>query len=107
MTFTVGWGPSGNIHLPNGGPYDERLGYARLPSFIEALSAHHFVVERQATLSPRLGQFGADNSYPIYREKGQAGLALLDRAVAPLYTTRYPERTYADLKAVPPLLIDT
>jgi len=24
MTFTVGPGPSGNIHFPNGGPYDER-----------------------------------------------------------------------------------
>ena len=107
MTFTVGPGPSGNIHFPNGGPYDERLGYARLPSFIEALSADHFVVERQATLSPRLDQFGADNGYPIYREKGQAGLTLLDRAGAPLYTTSYPERTYGDFKAVPPLLVDT
>jgi membrane peptidoglycan carboxypeptidase len=107
MTFTVGPGPSGNIHFPNAGPYDDRLGYARLPSFIEALSAHHFVVERQATLSPQLDQFGAVIGYPIYHEKGQAGLSLLDRAGAPLYAASYPERVYGDFKVVPPLLVDT
>src|ERR1700730_5967205 len=39
MKFTVQPGPSEIIRFPKSGPYDERLGYALLPSFIEALSA--------------------------------------------------------------------
>jgi membrane peptidoglycan carboxypeptidase len=107
MTFMVRPGPSGNIHFPTGGPYDERLGYARLPLFIEALSTHHFMIEHQATLSPRLDQFSAANDYPIYHEKGRAGLTLLDRAGASLYAASYPERAYGDFTAVPPLVVDT
>jgi membrane peptidoglycan carboxypeptidase len=107
MTFTVAPGPSQDIHFPTGGPHDERLGYAKLPSFIEALSTRHFVVEHQAVPSPRLDQLGAADGYAIYHEKGRAGLAVLDRAGAPLYAASYPERTYGDFTAIPPLVVDT
>jgi len=34
MKFKVQPGPSEDIRFPKSGPYDERLGYAQLPSFI-------------------------------------------------------------------------
>jgi len=57
MKFTGQQGPSEDIRFPRSGPYDERLGYARLPSFIEALSARHFAVAQQARWSPPLERF--------------------------------------------------
>src|ERR1700761_1038776 len=64
MKFTVQPGPSEDIRFPKSGPYDERLGYAQLPSFIEALSARHFVVMRQAQWSPPLQRFVDEGGYP-------------------------------------------
>jgi hypothetical protein len=37
MTFAVENGPSRAIEFPKTGPYDERLGYTRLPDFISLL----------------------------------------------------------------------
>ena len=48
MSFAVRPGPSDSIVFPKWGPYDERLGYVGLPSFIASLSAHNFAVQRQA-----------------------------------------------------------
>ena len=58
---------------PKSGPYNERLGYAQLPSFIGALSARHFVVTQQARWSPALERFVGQGGYPIYGEKARAG----------------------------------
>src|SRR5256885_4677358 len=44
MKFSVRPGPSEEIRFPKWGPYDERRGYAQLPSFTEALGARHFAV---------------------------------------------------------------
>jgi len=51
MTFEVRPGPSDAIRFPRWGPYDERLGYTRLPSFIASLTARHFGIARQAQWS--------------------------------------------------------
>ena len=56
-SFSVEPGPSETIVFPKWGPYDERLGYTGLPSFIASLSAHGFSVERQAKWSPPLTRF--------------------------------------------------
>src|SRR5215469_6290931 len=55
--FTVRPGPSETIVFPKWGPYDARLGYASLPSFIASLKAHGFSVERQAEWSRPLTRF--------------------------------------------------
>jgi hypothetical protein len=36
MNFAIRSGPSEAVRFPKWGPYEERLGYARLPSFIES-----------------------------------------------------------------------
>src|SRR6266851_3971005 len=107
MTFTVEPGPSAAIRFPEAGPYDRRLGYAQLPSFIDRLSARHFVVERQARQSPLLGRFIDAGGYAVYHEKAQAGLVLRDRTGTPLETARYPSAAYPGFAAVPPLVAHT
>ena len=75
MTFAVEPGPSTAIRFPEAGPYDRRLGYAQLPSFIDRLTARHFVVESQARQSPLLGRFIDAGGYPVYHEEfaGRSG----------------------------------
>jgi membrane peptidoglycan carboxypeptidase len=107
MNFAVRPGSSETIRFPKWGPYDERLGYARLPSFIGSLSARHFVVTRQAEWSPSMDRFVDRGSYAIYREKSRAGLKLLDRDKIPLYQASYPERIYDDFNSIPPVVVDS
>jgi membrane peptidoglycan carboxypeptidase len=107
MNFTVRPGSSDTIHFPIWGPYDERLGYAKLPSFIDTLSARHFVVTRQAQWSQSLDDFVENGGYAIYDEKSRAGFELFDRDRNPLYRVRYPERIYENFQSIPPLVIDS
>lgn len=104
MTYRVAPGPSAAIVFPKYGPYDKRLGYAELPRFVQSLSAHSFAVARQARWSPALLDFVADGGYAVYREKERAGLELFGRDGAVLYRARYPELTYRDFAAIPPIV---
>lgn len=79
LTFRVEAGPNPSIRFPQQGPYDSWLGYIQLPAFLDKLSAHGYLVEAQARISPRLRKFMDLGVYPIYREKTQAGLRILDR----------------------------
>lgn len=105
MSYSVTPGPSETIVFPRWGPYDERLGYTALPSFIGSLSAHGFAVERQAEWSNPLTHFVRDGGYAIYGEKPRAGLKLYDREQNQLYQASYPERAYPDFASVPPLVV--
>jgi membrane peptidoglycan carboxypeptidase len=107
MSFAVGPGASSSIRFPKWGPYDERLGYAGLPSFIASLGAHHFAVQRQAEWSPELDRFVDDGGYAIYREKARAGLHLYDRDGNPLYAATYPEGAYRDFNSIPPIIVNS
>src|SRR5579859_6269570 len=107
MSFTLAEGPSTETRFPKAGPYDQRLGYAQLPSAIEALRARHFVVERQAVPSARLREFIDLGGFALYREKDHAGLQLLDRAGASIYATQYPQRRYGEFPAVPSMVAST
>src|SRR5690349_11566435 len=44
LNYTVAEGPSPSIRFPKPGPFDERLGYSRLPQFLERLTGEHFVI---------------------------------------------------------------
>ena len=107
LTYRLAPGPSPSVPYPHTGPYDTRLGYTRLPDFVDRLEAGGYRVEQQAHPSPGLSQLAAWGFYPPYREKTRAGLEVLDRAGRPLYVTRYPELVYDRFDAVPPLLINT
>lgn len=107
MTYYTDAGPSDGIRFPDAGPYDERLGYARLPGFIHALQEDGYLVERQARMSPDLQRFMDFGGFALYAEKPQTGLTVTDRRGEVIHVARYPERIFADFDAVPPLIVGT
>jgi hypothetical protein len=104
MTYTVQPGPS-PVTYPVTGPYDERLGYARVQQFSRKLTSGPFQVEAQARVSPWMSGMTRFGVFPIYREKSQAGLRILDRNGLPLFGARYPSRVYESFQKVPPRVV--
>jgi membrane peptidoglycan carboxypeptidase len=106
--FQVEPGPADTIRFPGAeaGPYDQRLGYARLPVFIDRLAARDFTVTAQARPSAQMLALQDHGLFAIYRERNQAGLMLQDCRGDTLYAERLPRRVYERFDAVPPLLVD-
>lgn len=100
-------GPSASIRFPRSGPFDERLGYTRIPAFVDALRGQGYEIGAQARQSQALLDYTRRGFFAPYPEKAQAGLRVLDCRAVPLFDERYPQRVYADFDAIPPLLIDT
>src|SRR6476660_1833239 len=67
MTFAVESGSNRAIEFPRIGPYDERLGYSKLPNFISSLSLNRYAVDAQARWSPRLERAVKLGTFPIYQ----------------------------------------
>ncbi len=107
MTYTVVPGESLTTRFPDAGPYNQRLGYARMPVFIEALKQQDFTIDRQAEISPTMRSFIDYGGFHIFPEKAQAGLAVLDRTGRDIYLTRHPERVFPSFEAIPPLIVET
>lgn len=111
MGFSLREGPNPAARYPTQGPYNERFGYSALPGQLRALtgdpSGPLYTIEAQAALSPALDRFMAGGGFPIYHEKTQAGLTLLDRNGHVMHSARYPERVFARFDEVPPLVADT
>ncbi|MEE8303004.1 MAG: transglycosylase domain-containing protein [Candidatus Tectomicrobia bacterium] len=108
LTFRVGAGPSPSVRFPTTGPYNRRLGYTNLPAFLERLmAAGTYMFESQARLSPRLQQIIDAGLFPIYREKTQAGLHILDRHGGELFAAQYPNHIYAAFDAIPDRIVQT
>lgn len=104
-TFTLGQGSNGEMVFPKEGPYDQRLGYNQLKEALPRLAKAGFVVTAQARQSEGFRELTGRGLYPIYREKSQAGLTVLDRNGEPIYATRYPERQYDRFEAIPPVVV--
>ena len=51
QTFPVKPGPNDSARYPNSGPYDLRLGYHDLPTFLDRLRSRGYVVAQQAVPS--------------------------------------------------------
>jgi len=107
LSYKVESGASDAIRFPTTGPYDERLGYSRLPSFSQALKSRGFAVTAQARMSQSLLSLTEEGLFPAYHEKSAAGLELFDCNARPFYSLRYPERRYDRFESVPPLIVQT
>jgi membrane peptidoglycan carboxypeptidase len=107
MAFAPTPGPNPAARFPGDGPYDQRLGYAQLPSSVSALVGRGYVIERQAVSSPTLAWFVGHGFYAPYQQKDQAGLTLYDRTGTLLHEARYPAATYHDFAEIPPLVVAT
>ena len=107
LTYRVEQGPSAAIRFPEAGPFDERLGYSRLPALVARLAEKNFAVDAQARLSPALLDLSDRGYFAPYREKTQAGLQIFDCSGEPLFLARHPEHIYARFDAIPPLVLNT
>ncbi len=107
MAFAVQPGPADDAQFPTNGPYDERLGYTGIPSFVKRLTAKGFAVDHQAAPSERMRVFASSNGYAIYREKNQTGLSVLDQTGQPIFAKSFPRWTYTEFRTVPPLVANT
>lgn len=106
-TWTVGEGPSASIRFPASAPYDDRLGYARLPALLEKLTARDFRVSRQALWSTDLINIVDARLFPPYAEKIQAGLSIQDCRHDRLFDDRYPARVFASFEGMAPALVNS
>ena len=107
LDTTLGAGAAPAIELSRPGPYDERLGYSRQPHELERLHQDGWRVVAQARLAPLHERLVRLGMAPVYREKTQTGLTILDVEGRPFYEVRYPNRVYGDFASVPPLVAQT
>lgn len=105
-TWKLEPGADSGIWLPSSGPYEQRLGYAQLRDFLPRMAAAGFSVTAQARQSQGFRDIVGQGFFPIYREKSQAGLSILDRHDRPLYDSQYPRLQYASFEAIPPVLVE-
>jgi membrane peptidoglycan carboxypeptidase len=107
LTSALGDGPSDRIRFPGDGPHDRRFGYSRVPAALQSASDRGFHVVAQVRVSERFAELVDRGVSPIFREKTQAGLRILDRRGATLFASPYPERVYSSLDAVPAVVWQT
>ena len=106
MTYTLGAGESKSCISAPHGPYDQRLGYASLPDFSQKLKARNFNVARQAQASETMIKFVDKGLFPIYPEKIQAGLKILDRHERSIFTQSYPKRIFRSFSEIPEMVVE-
>ena len=107
LRWEVKSGPNGGLHLSQAGPYDMRLGYSRLPEFLQNLTDRGFHVHAQARISPRMKKLVEQGLFVPYREKSQTGLEIVDGTGQPLYRAVFPTRVYENFESVPPLVTNS
>lgn len=107
MGFALQAGPSpaGTVRYPADGPYDQRMGYAHLPDYLERLQTKDFKVSAQARMTPAMVEGIDQGLFAPYREKTQQGLSVYDCRKQPLFAVQYPERSYPSFEQTPALLV--
>jgi membrane peptidoglycan carboxypeptidase len=105
LRYTVEPGRSEKIHFPSHGPFDQRLGYTRLPEFESRLLARGYDITHQARFSPALLDYSRRGFFPPYQEKTQAGLSIEECRGESLYLFRHPHRQYPSFEAIPPIVL--
>ncbi|MGR9012092.1 MAG: transglycosylase domain-containing protein [Gammaproteobacteria bacterium] len=101
-------GRSSAIRYPDHGPYDQRLGYTLLSAEIARLEKSGYSVTTQASISPLMSRLVDDYGlFPIYQEKTQTGLRIVDQSDQTIFSAVYPAHGYADFNAIPPLVLNT
>ena len=104
LDYQIEPGASSSIQFPEAGPFDRRLGYAALPTFLERLTQRGFNVQQQVSFSPALLRYVNRGFFVPYPEKSQAGLTIDDCRGEPLYANSYPHQYYETFVDVPPVI---
>lgn len=105
LSYTLAPGASPRIQFPQHGPFDQRLGYTRLPEIQQRLLAGGYAIESQVRFSPPLLEYTRRGFFPPYTEKSRSGLTLEECRGDTLYGFRHPQRHYPHFDAVPPLVL--
>lgn len=108
LSFKLENKASNSIRYPTHGPYDRRLGYTLLSDHIDRLTKQGFGISAQASSSSMMTQLMDEYGlFPLYHEKNQAGLRLVDNADKPLFAAAYPTYGYPNFDAIPPVILHT
>ena len=91
--------------FPSHGPYDQRLGYTRLPEYIQALTGERLQMTRQARFSAALREHVERGLNIPYAEKAQAGLKIADKSGEALFLSRTPWFLYGQFSDIPDILV--
>lgn len=81
------------------GPYNQRFGYQQADMFRDRFNAYGFQMDA-CTVGTNITYQGLP-IFPLYQEKSQAGLTILDRNDYVLDQTRFPEQVFDDFEAIP------
>lgn len=107
LRYTLEPGSSNQIQFPGHGPFDQRLGYTRLPELEARLLARGYEIAEQARFSPALLDYSRRGFFPPYPEKTQAGLTIEECRGDALYQFRHPQRQYSSFDTIPPVVLQT
>jgi membrane peptidoglycan carboxypeptidase len=107
VAFSLAPGRSARLVTAPGGPYDQRLGYDRLPEWTSRLEQRGFAVTEQARSSRTLRRLAGLGLTPPYDEKSAAGLLVQDRDGGAVFHAQEPAQGYPHYDAVPPLVRET
>src|SRR5206468_6963779 len=66
LRFKLESGPGPDLRAPDGGPYDTRLGYTRLPGFVQRLPAVGYTIDSPASPSPTMREMVAPGLVHVY-----------------------------------------
>lgn len=88
---------------PPSGPYDVRYGYTLGTHFHDSLITNGFrQVEQAQSKNPEIAGLKLP---PMYEEKANAGLDIVDSTGQTVHSVRFPRRVYPDFESIPPLLV--
>ncbi|WP_192034518.1 transglycosylase domain-containing protein [Halomonas sp. YLGW01] len=105
LRYALADGPSDRLIFPRHGPFDERLGYTRLPSWQQRLEDRGFAVRQQARMSPAMIDYARRGFFVPYAEKTRAGLMLSECRGETMYRFASPQRHFAHFDDVPELVL--
>lgn len=105
LQYRVDEGESESVIFPQNGPFDNRLGYSRIPDMLATLKENGLVISRQARFNDSLLQYARHGFNIPYREKSQAGLQILDVAQQPMYRMTNPGHVYAAFDEIPRVVV--
>ena len=106
MTWQMRMGASDRIRYPGQGPYDIRLGYSKLPDYLQRLDQAGWQIDQQAHITIQMARVADLGLFLPYHEKDQAGLALRDSNGEVLYQGLHPSRVYERFEDIPKILVD-
>ena len=106
MTWQIQAGPSKRIRYPGEGPYDVRLGYSKMPAYLQRLDQSGWTIDQQAKISVQMARVSDLGLFLPYHEKDHTGLSLLDSDNQPLYQGMHPLRTYERFEEIPNVLVN-